>query len=138
MTYSYPYSIPENITFGHLTMEHIETVNSTWPHRYPTSSWYFRLLINAKRGYGLFSNSTLISWVLINESGSLCHMYTVEEHRKKGFAELLISLVSNIMIRDNRDVLAFCLKDNINAIKLYRKTGFVKSDGAVWCYLNGK
>lgn len=61
-------------------------------------------------------------------------MYTVEEHRRKGYAELLLKLVSNILLKQKRDVLAFCVKNNKNAMKLYEKAGFDRLDGVAWSF----
>ncbi|CAH0590425.1 unnamed protein product [Chrysodeixis includens] len=128
----YDVELPEGITFGHLTLDHVNIVNDTWPHKYPTSDWYFQLIIKAGHGYGLFFNGALICWCLISESGTLLHMYTVEEHRRKGYADIVLKLVSNVLLKEKRDVLAFCVATNKNAIKLYERAGFDKLDGVAW------
>ncbi|KAJ8717749.1 hypothetical protein PYW07_005679 [Mythimna separata] len=131
-------NLPAGMTFEVLTNKYVDLVDTTWPHRYPSSPTYFELLIDNKYGYGLSLNNTLICWLLINESGNLLHMYTVKEHRQKGYAELLLKLVSNILIEDGMPVSAYCLADNFNAIKLYNKAGFDRIEGVAWCYLRSK
>ncbi|XP_075981342.1 uncharacterized protein LOC142979978 [Anticarsia gemmatalis] len=136
-------SLPPNITFDLITTEHndIDFIDSTWPHRYPNSPRYFEMLISTKSGYGLFEDNKLISWVFFNESGNLLHMYTIESHRKKGFAELLLKLVCNISMEKGDPVCAYCLLTNQKACQLYRKLNFEQSfpvKAAAWCYLNKK
>ncbi|KAJ8717134.1 hypothetical protein PYW08_005533 [Mythimna loreyi] len=131
-------NLPAGMTFEVLTNEYVDLIDSTWPHRYPSSTTYFELLIDNKYGYGLFLNNTLICWLLINESGNLTHMYTVKEHRQKGYGVLLLKLVSNVLIEDGKIVSAYCLADNYNAIKLYNKAGFQRIEGVAWCYLRSK
>ncbi|KAF9424730.1 hypothetical protein HW555_000031 [Spodoptera exigua] len=130
--------LPDGISLQLLTNEYLDLVDSTWPHRYPTSASYFELLINLKSGYGLFADKTLLAWVLINESGNLLHLYTAEGHRQKGYAELLLKSVSNVLIKEGRIVNAYCLLDNHNACKLYRKAGFHNSGEIAWVYLKAK
>lgn len=113
-------------------------MDSTWPNRYQTSAWHFRLLINTNSGFGLYLNNALISWVFIKETGPLQHLYTVEEHRRKGYGELLLKMASKIWLKEGKPVFAFCFKDNVSACKVYRKVGFVLGEQIAWCYLNKK
>uniref|UniRef100_A0A2A4J077 Glycine N-acyltransferase-like protein n=1 Tax=Heliothis virescens TaxID=7102 RepID=A0A2A4J077_HELVI len=128
-------NLPEGIHFDLLKNDYLDLVDSTWPYRYQGSASYFKQLIDAKRGYGLYLNKTLICWILINESGNLLHLYTIQEERKKGYAELLLKLVSNILIENGKPVVAHCVKDNTNAYKLYMKAGFAQIDPVVFMYL---
>lgn len=130
------FRIPEGISFGLLTSEHIDLVDSKWPFRYDSSPWYFQLLINLKFGYGLFEGDKLFAWVLFNESGNLLHLYTLERYRRKGYAELILKLVSNILVNEGKPVIAHCVKGNTNAYKLYEKLGFLNSHLAAWCFVN--
>ncbi|XP_060805510.1 uncharacterized protein LOC106132577 [Amyelois transitella] len=116
-------SLPPGVTFDILNEHHIETLDAHWPHRYPGSSWYFELLIKSKSGYGLFLNGELICWMLNNEFGIITHVYTLENHRKKGYSEKLMKLVSNIILKENKHVFVFCVADNVSS-NLYNKLGF--------------
>ncbi|KAJ8717136.1 hypothetical protein PYW08_005535 [Mythimna loreyi] len=127
--------LPTGITFELLTKKYVDIVDTTWPLRYPSSSTYFELLINNKCGYGLFQNNALICWLFVNESGDLTHLYTVKEHRQKGYAELLLKLVCNVLIEDGLMVTSYCLKDNYSAMKLHNKVGFTEIGDVDWCHL---
>ncbi|CAB3257063.1 unnamed protein product [Arctia plantaginis] len=130
--------MPEGISFGILSSEHLDLVDSKWPYRYDSSRWYLNLMINVKFGYGLFEGGKLIAWVLLNESGALLNLYTLESHRKKGYAELIVKLVSNILVKEGKPVVAFCIKGNENGRKLYEKLGFLNTHSVEWCFLNNK
>ncbi|XP_045537616.1 uncharacterized protein LOC106711179 [Papilio machaon] len=125
--------LPDGFKFKPLTLEYVDLVDSTWPHRYDSSDWYFDLLTRANLGYGLFKQNDLIAWVFIKEMGALGHLYTLEEHRQKGYGELVLKLISNILLKQKRHVVAFCVEGNKIAYKLYKKLGFERTDEIEWC-----
>ncbi|CAH2042193.1 unnamed protein product, partial [Iphiclides podalirius] len=125
--------LQKELTFKLLSLEYVEQVDSVWPHRYPGSLWYFELLTRANLGYGLFNGDKLIAWVFIKEMGALGHLYTLEEHRRKGYGELVLKLISNILLKQGKYVVAFCLEGNTSAYKLYTKLGFQRTDEIEWC-----
>ncbi|XP_059059077.1 uncharacterized protein LOC131852414 [Achroia grisella] len=130
--------LPSGITLDFLNQEHVQLIDSCWPHRYPGSTWYFELLIRAKAGYGLFENGQLLSWMFINETGAITHVYTVEQYRKRGLAETLLKLVCNMRLQENKNVVVFSVAANIIARKLYTKMGFELYDDLCWCFLRKK
>ncbi|KAM3960297.1 uncharacterized protein ACR2FA_005595 [Aphomia sociella] len=131
-------SLPPGISFDLLTEEHIDLVDSCWPHRYPGSTWYFELLIKAKAGYGFFENGKLISWMFINELGVITHVYTIELYRKRGLAEILLKKVCNIRLNENKDLLVYCVATNTVARYIYNKMGFLMYDQLSWYFLKSK
>ncbi|CAH0724303.1 unnamed protein product, partial [Brenthis ino] len=94
---------------------------------YPGSEWYFDLLIKAKLGYGLFVNGELVAWVFIKEIGALGHLYTLEDHRRKGYGELVLKLISNWLLEKNKYVFAFCVDGNKVELNLNCLGGVVAS-----------
>ncbi|XP_072942579.1 uncharacterized protein [Epargyreus clarus] len=130
-------TLPQGLSFDLLSLEYVNLVASTWPHRYPDCDFLFEILIKAKLGYGLFRNGKLISWVLIRESGSLLHLYTLQEERRKGYGELILKMISDILIKDDKYVVAFCAVGNDNAAKLYLKLNFQALGDPDWCTFTG-
>ncbi|XP_072942577.1 uncharacterized protein [Epargyreus clarus] len=126
-------SLPQGLSFEPLPLKYANLVASTWPHGYPNCHLFFEILIKAKMGYGLFRDGKLISWVLIRESGSLLHLYTVQEERKKGYGELVLKLISDVLRKEGKHVLAFCAAGNDNAAKLYQKLNFEAVGNPDWC-----
>lgn len=108
-------------------------INETWPHKYPGSEWYYQFLIKAKLGYGLYIKQELVAWVFLREIGALGHLYTLEEHRRKGYGELVLKLISNMHLGDKKYTVAYCAGYNTNAAKLYMKLGFKNLVPIDWC-----
>lgn len=127
-----------NVHLEILQQRDSELVNSTWPHRYPKSIHYFSRLIQAGCGYGLFVNSHLISWVFINDGGTLGHMFTLKNFRRKGYAAMLLKNVCNLLLTEEKDVFAHCVKGNLAASNFYLKLGFEEFSGVSWCYIKPK
>ncbi|CAH0724301.1 unnamed protein product, partial [Brenthis ino] len=126
-------SLPPASSFEVLSLEYTKLIDAKWPHRYPGSEWYIDLLIKAKLGYGLFVNGELAAWVFIKEMGALGHLYTLEDHRRKGYGELVLKLISNWLLEKNKYVFAFCVDGNKNAYNLYKKLGFKSVVNVEWC-----
>ncbi|XP_046970299.1 uncharacterized protein LOC124537480 [Vanessa cardui] len=126
-------SLDPEFSFKLLTLDCVKLVNSVWPHKTPGSEWYFELLIKANLGYGLFKSGELVAWSFIKEMGALGHLYTLENHRRKGYGELVLKLISNILLKDNKHVYAYCIAGNIKAGNLYKKLGFDSVLDVHWC-----
>ncbi|XP_047536425.1 uncharacterized protein LOC125070558 [Vanessa atalanta] len=126
-------SLAPEFSFKLLTLDYVNLVNTTWPHKTPGSEWYFELLIKANLGYGLFKGGELIAWSFIKEMGALGHLYTLENHRRKGYGELVLKLISNVLLKDNKCVYAFCIAGNNKAGNLYKKLGFASVLDVHWC-----
>ncbi|XP_026321105.1 uncharacterized protein LOC113231132 [Hyposmocoma kahamanoa] len=118
--------LPQGFTFQQLSQKHIEIVDSTWPHRYPGSTFYFDLLIQAQSGYGLFKDQALISFGFIKETGALGHLYTLEDHRRKGYGCMFLKMLCNILLKEGRHINSYCIKKNVPACKMHEKFGFKK------------
>ncbi|XP_034835430.1 uncharacterized protein [Maniola hyperantus] len=120
----YDARLPPAFSFEFLTLDSIPLVNKTWPHKYPGSEFFFELLIKAKLGYGLYNGKELLAWVFVREIGALGHLYTLEKHRRKGYGGLVLKLISNIQLKDNKYTVAYCAAYNTNAENMYKKLGF--------------
>lgn len=129
-------SLPSpDLTVQLLSEEHINIVDSTWRNRYQGSLWLFSMLAKADLGYGLFKNGELVSWVFISEVGALTHLFTLEEHRNNGYAEILLKNLCNVCLRASKNVFAYCRRGNDSAYKVYKKLGFDKFHEVRWCFI---
>ena len=138
ITSPFYFSLQKGVTFDLLKKEDIDLIDSTWPYRHSRSPKYFERLIENKYGYGIYVNNALTCWCLINESGNLLHLYTVKDHRQKGYAELALKLISNVLIKDGKIVSAYCLEDNDGALNLFKKAGFARTERVAWLVLGSK
>ncbi|KAJ2948626.1 hypothetical protein O0L34_g7879 [Tuta absoluta] len=121
----YEVSLPQGFTFKELTDDYLELYDSTWPHRYPGSIKYYDLLIKSKSGYGLFKEDQLVSFGFIKEMGALGHLFTLEEHRRKGYGGMVTKLICNELLKQGRDVFSFCVDGNVNSCNMHEKLGFL-------------
>lgn len=117
-------------------MDHTKQVNAAWRIRYKNSSKFLEVIITNHLTYGLFDSNdhSLLAWMVINEVGSLTHLYVEEEHRKKGFAEFLVKYVSNDQLRKGKDVHCYVIESNIACLKLFRKLNFQIIGRGVWMF----
>lgn len=65
----FQYEIPPNMVMKSLDASYSDLMNERWPHRYPNSEKYIRLLIQLNGGLGLFNATSgdLAGWILKNE-----------------------------------------------------------------------
>ncbi|XP_039759474.1 glycine N-acyltransferase-like protein 3 [Pararge aegeria] len=129
----YDVRLPPGHTFEFLSLDSVPLVNETWPHKYPGSEWYYEFLIKAKLGFGLYNGKELIAWVFLREIGCLGHLYTLEKHRRKGYGELVLKLISNKLLKDKKYTVAYCAAYNTNGANLYKKLGFKNLLEMDWC-----
>lgn len=130
--------LPSNVKFENLQEKDVETIDAAWPYRYSTSQWYFRKLISVGTGYGIFENNELAAWVLVNEGGSLCNLFTLDNYRRKGYAEILLRKVTNILLEYDKDIFVFCIHGNVGGCNLYRKLKFEEFGDVAWCFIKPK
>ena len=88
--------------------------------------------ISNRPSSGIYIDGKLVCWVLIHEDDSLGFMYTMDEHRGKGFA-LDVSLdISKKIIDKGKIPFLQIVSSNPMSPGLARKTGFVKKGQADW------
>lgn len=87
-------------------------------------------------GYSLYKNNEPVAWLFISDTGILNHLYVPEQERGKGYAQLIMKLVTNILLKDNKDVVVFCLKNNTSSFNLLTKIGMNNIDDVSWLDLS--
>lgn len=70
------------------------------------------------------SDDKPLAWVAVNPEGTLTHLYCLEEHRRKGYAEFITKTATNSLLARDRDVLAYTIEDNEKPRNLFAKLGF--------------
>lgn len=81
-------------------------------------------------GYGVFlkEDDTLASWVFKNQMGTLGILQTVEEHKRKGYASLILKVMSKEIGEDGHDPLGTVLVKNRASQVMFMKLGFKELD----------
>uniref|UniRef100_A0A1Q3FP93 N-acetyltransferase domain-containing protein n=1 Tax=Culex tarsalis TaxID=7177 RepID=A0A1Q3FP93_CULTA len=131
----FQYEIPPNLVLKDLNTAYTDLMNERWPHRYPNSEKYIRLMIEFNRGLGLFNadNDDLAGWVLKNEFAGVGHLQIMPDYRRKGLGEILAkAMTKRIAQEDNGPVNAFIVDKNAASIRLFLKIGYQRIDGSNW------
>ncbi|XP_013861424.1 glycine N-acyltransferase-like protein 3 [Austrofundulus limnaeus] len=123
-----------------LNLSHADTVNKTWKFG------------GDERGYrnikNLISNFLSIcimdvrgkpvAWILMYDFCAVGLLYTLPEHRGKGYAKVLISTMAKKLHADGFPVYCFIEEENMVSYKLFKNMGFVEDSSyrAVWFQFN--
>lgn len=80
--------------------------------------------------YGVFlqSNGDLVCWVLKNHLGQLGILQTLPEYKRRGYATLIIKVMSKDIAEDGHDPLGTVLVGNIASEGMFEKLGFHRMD----------
>ncbi|CAG4986922.1 unnamed protein product [Colias eurytheme] len=132
-------SCPPDTYIGPLTPEHIDLIDKTWTY---TGSWsrkYFEVLMKNGLTYVLYSTSNEpLAWITVGSEGALTHLYCLEPHRQKGYAEVVTKYAINDQLKANNDILSYTLVDNVKPQKLFKKLGFQYFGNVSWVLITPK
>lgn len=119
---------------GKLTEKDVNTINDAWPHKYPGSDHYLKIIITMNGGLGIFSkkDGSLCCWILKNHLLGLGILQTVDEHKNKGYAKLVTKALTKNMASENIDVHACILRNNTISQNMFKNLGFVNVDGVMF------
>lgn len=131
----FQYEIPPNMVMKSLDASYSDLMNERWPHRYPNSEKYIRLLIQLNGGLGLFNATSgdLAGWILKNEFAGVGHLQVMPDYRRVGLGEILAkAMTKRIAQEDDGPVNAFIVDKNAASIRLFLKLGYRRIDGSNW------
>uniref|UniRef100_A0A3B3RLU1 Glycine N-acyltransferase-like protein n=1 Tax=Paramormyrops kingsleyae TaxID=1676925 RepID=A0A3B3RLU1_9TELE len=125
---------------GPLSVEHADLVNSTWKYGGNQNSYNsVRNYISNYPSWGVMDGSGRpVSWVLLYHHSALGLLYTLPEHRCKGYAKMLISIMAKQLYEMGYPVYCFVEEDNEVSYRLFTSLGFRHKPDyrAVWFQLN--
>ncbi|KAJ8924215.1 hypothetical protein NQ315_007006 [Exocentrus adspersus] len=132
----YETQCPEQIYIKKLDKTHSDLINSLWPHRYENSEKHISLLIEMNGGYGLFSksNNQLVSWVVISMLGQLTMLQTLESHKRKGYASILLRHASKELGKKGFSAFGTVVVGNAPSVAMFEKAGFKNMGIATYSY----
>lgn len=125
---------PPEVYMKELTPEDALVINQYWPPRYQDSDKYLATLIGLNGGFGIYLKDTheLVAWVIRNLLG-LGALFTIEEHRRKGYAVSLIQMLSKDMAEKGFNPLGTVRTDNEPSEEMFKKLGFEMVERVVYC-----
>ena len=130
-------SCPENVYVSKLKSENIKFISKYWKYgKVEERIKYFERLCEKCGSIGIFlkdSPSQPISWAVCSKFGHIKHVYTLPEHRRKGYAKItVLSIMKEMMEIGMTPELEILDTGNTAAVKLFTELGFVESYGIMW------
>ncbi|XP_014861866.1 PREDICTED: glycine N-acyltransferase-like protein 3 [Poecilia mexicana] len=123
-----------------LSLSHIDMVNKTWKFGGDEKGYrHFKNIIsNFPTCCILDTYGVPVAWILVYEYCALGMLYTLPEHRGKGYAKVLISTMAKKLHADGYPVYCFIEEDNMVSYKLFQNMGFVEDTSyrAAWFEFN--
>ncbi|MCJ8730963.1 hypothetical protein PDJAM_G00190220 [Pangasius djambal] len=124
---------PSNLTTERLPLQvsslsesHIALVNSTWKFGMGEFSERFirDIIMNFPSCCVLDSEGRPVSWVLTYASCAMGMLYTMPEHRRKGYAKALITILAKKLHSEGFPVYCFIEEENQPSYRLFTSLGF--------------
>lgn len=128
------YEIPKNYKIKSLTSDHVEQINSAWPHRYEQSEMFIAYSIKYHTSVGLFDNDdNLVAWCLRYDNGSLAVLQVDKNYRRLGYGELVTKAITKKIAKTfHTDVISLVIHENVESINLFKKLRFEPLGALTW------
>ncbi|XP_008281709.1 glycine N-acyltransferase-like protein 3 [Stegastes partitus] len=111
-----------------LNLSHVDLVNKTW--KFGGNEQSYR---NVKNLIGNFPSCCItdgqgqpVSWILLYDYCAMGLLYTLPEHRGKGYAKVLVSAMAKKLHAEGYPVYCFIEEDNMVSYKLFKSLGFIE------------
>ncbi|XP_036398788.1 glycine N-acyltransferase-like protein 3 isoform X1 [Megalops cyprinoides] len=123
-----------------LTPSHAELVNSNW--KYGGDACSYRSVLNYISNYPslcvMDESGRPVSWLLLYPHCALGLLYTMPQHRRKGYAKQLITIMARHLLEQGHPVYCFVEEGNDMSYRLFTSLGFRHKPDyrAVWFQLN--
>ncbi|XP_033345642.1 uncharacterized protein LOC117231364 [Bombus vosnesenskii] len=122
--------IPNECYIKPLDKSNIPLIHSVWPHRDvenpQLSLKYLSTLVEMNGGIGLYlkEDDSLVSWCMQNDWHGLSIVQTVEEHRGKGYAKIVVNMLSKKFAEQGISTVLFIVKGNTTSENMFKKLGW--------------
>ncbi|XP_015260507.1 PREDICTED: glycine N-acyltransferase-like protein 3 [Cyprinodon variegatus] len=123
-----------------LNLSHVDKVNKTW--KFGGDKKGYRNIKNLISNFPtcciMDTQGEPVAWILVYDYCALGMLYTLPEHRGKGYAKVLISTMAKKLHAEGFPVYCFIEEDNLVSYKLFQNMGFTEDDSyrALWFELN--
>ena len=129
-------SCPQGTFTAKLKADHAGFISKFWEYfKSHDRLQYFKYLIDNSFSIGLFledDTSQPVSWAVLSNYGHIIHVYTVEQHRRKGYSRVtMLCLMEQILEANMTPVLEIAV-NNTPSFKLNTGLGFVESFDVAW------
>ncbi|XP_059215937.1 uncharacterized protein LOC131993889 [Centropristis striata] len=123
-----------------LNLSHVDLVNKTW--KFGGNEQGFRNITNLLSNFPSCcitdGQGQPVSWILLYDYCAMGLLYTLPEHRGKGYAKVLISAMATKLFTEGYPVYCFIEEDNEVSYKLFKNLGFIEDPSyrAAWLEFN--
>ncbi|MED6290872.1 hypothetical protein CHARACLAT_017809 [Characodon lateralis] len=114
------------ICLNSLDESHLDLVNQTWKFgkNQGAAGMIRNMVLNFPSCCVLDADGRPVSWILTYVSCALGMLYTLPEHRRKGYAKVLISSMAKRLSGQGYPVFCFIEEENIASYQLFKSMGF--------------
>jgi len=112
---------PAGFEFDSLKLDDAEYVDETWPHRFPGSLKFVQDRIRYFPSVCLRESSgekRLASFEIVHSTGTMTHLYTAQEFRRRGLATLVELKLAQLFIERNHIPVKMVVPGNIEGEKV--------------------
>ncbi|KAF7219856.1 glycine N-acyltransferase-like protein 3 [Nothobranchius furzeri] len=123
-----------------LDLSHVDLVNKTW--KFGGNAQGYRNIQNLISNFPTFCIRDIqgdpVAWILVYDYCALGMLYTLPEHRGKGYAKVLISTMAKKLHAEGFPVYCFIEDNNTMSYKLFTNMGFLEDSSyrAAWIEFN--
>ncbi|XP_014193591.1 glycine N-acyltransferase-like protein 3 [Haplochromis burtoni] len=123
-----------------LNLSHVDLVNKTW--KFGGDEKGYRTIENLISNFPSCcitdSQGQPVSWILVYDYCALGMLYTLPEHRGKGYAKIVISTLAKKLHAEGYPVFCYIEEDNVLSYKLFKNLGFIEDPSyrAAWLEFN--
>ncbi|CAK6951732.1 glycine N-acyltransferase [Scomber scombrus] len=131
-----PCTDSSGISLSSLDESHVSLVNQTW--KFADSEGSVRMIRNMIMNFPsccvLDAEGQPVSWILTYATCALGMLYTLPEHRGKGYAKVLVSAMAKRFYAHGYPVYCFIEEENAVSYKLFKNLGFTEDPSyrATW------
>lgn len=128
-----------SLKMSSLNESHLALVNSTWKfgneHSIPMTR---DMILNFPSCCVLDSDGQPVAWILTYASCAMGMLYTIPEHRGKGYAKALVTIMSRRLLSEGFPVYCFIEEENHVSYRLFTNLGFTENPDyrAAWFSFN--
>lgn len=116
-----------SLKMSSLNESHLGLVNSTWKFGNEHSIKMIRnMILNFPSCCLLDSDGQPIAWILTYTSCAMGMLYTIPEHRGKGYAKALVTSMSRRLLSQGFPVYCFIEEENQVSYRLFTNLGFTE------------
>ncbi|KAI4813305.1 hypothetical protein KUCAC02_024637 [Chaenocephalus aceratus] len=123
-----------------LNLSHVDLVNTTW--KFGGNKQGYRNIENLISNFPSCcitdGQGQPLSWILVYDYCALGLLYTLPEHRGKGYGKVLVSVMAKRLHSQGYPVYCFIEEENDTSYKLFKNLGFIDEPSyrAAWLEFN--